>query len=63
MSAEFLYTGGDMSTADFVGAAQIWQDAAKGDVTRVKGDKITVDSKTGNLVASGSVISTMGVQE
>ena len=63
VSGELLYVGGDASTADFMGGAQLWQDAAKGDVTRIKGDKISIESKTGNLVAVGSVISTMGVQD
>jgi lipopolysaccharide export system protein LptA len=63
VSGELLYVGGDASTADFVGGAQLWQDAAKGDVTRIKGDKISIESKTGNLVAVGSVIATMGVQD
>ena len=41
------------SSAEFIGAAQLWQEAAKGEVTQVKADKITVDSKTGNLTRSG----------
>lgn len=63
VSAELIYTGGAASSAEFTGAAQLWQEAAKGEVTRVKADKIAIDSKTGNLNAGGAVISTMVVQD
>ncbi len=63
VSAELMYTGGAASSAEFIGAAQLWQEAAKGEITRVKADKIAVDSKTGNLNALGSAISTMVVQD
>ena len=63
VSTELIYTGGAASSAEFNGAAQLWQEAAKGEVTKVKADKITVDSKTGNLNAAGSVIATMVVQD
>ena len=63
VSTELVYTGGAASSAEFTGAAQLWQEAAKGEVTKVKGDKIAIDSKTGNLNAGGSVSSTMVVQD
>ncbi|HKY19740.1 MAG TPA: LPS export ABC transporter periplasmic protein LptC, partial [Vicinamibacterales bacterium] len=63
VSAELIYAGGDASSAEFNGAAQLWQEATKGEVTKVKADKISVDGKTGNLNALGSVISTMIVQD
>jgi len=63
VSTELVYTGGAASSAEFTGAAQLWQEAAKGEVTKVKADKIAIDSKTGNLNAGGSVISTMVVQD
>ena len=60
-SRELLYTGGENSTAEFTGAVRLWQgDKAE---TVVQGDKITVESKTGNLTAQGSVLSTMIVQD
>ena len=62
-STELIYTGGQESSAEFIGAAQLWQEGDKAEVTRIKGDKISVDGKTGNLTAQGSVISTMSVQD
>ena len=60
-SHELLYSGGDAPSAEFTGAARLWQgDKAE---TVVKGDSITVETKTGNLSARGSVISTMIVQD
>ena len=50
-SRELLYTGGESSTAEFTGAVRLWQgDKAE---TVIQGDKITVDSKTGNLDCPG----------
>ena len=62
-SKELLYAGGTESSAEFIGAAQLWQEGGKDEFTRIKGDKISVDGKTGNLSAQGSVISTMAVQD
>ena len=62
-STELLYTGGPDSTAEFIGAAQLWQEGAKSEFTRIKGDKVSVDGRTGNVSAQGSVISTMAVQD
>ena len=62
-STELLYAGGADSSVEFIGAARLWQEGANAEVTTIKGDKITVDGKTGNLSAQGSVISTMVVQD
>ena len=60
-SRELVYTGGESSTAEFTGAVRLWQgDKAE---TVIQGEKVTVDSKTGNLDAHGSVLSTMLVQD
>ncbi|RPI54739.1 MAG: LPS export ABC transporter periplasmic protein LptC [Acidobacteria bacterium] len=61
LSRELSYTGGDESSLELIGAATLVQ-GEKAE-TNVKGDKITVDGKTGNLVAQGSVISLMMVQD
>ena len=61
LSKELFYTGGDASTVELSGAATLVQ-GEKAE-TNVKADKITVDGKTGNLVAQGSVISQMNVQD
>ena len=60
-SRELVYTGGESSTAEFTGAVRLWQ-GEKAE-TVIQGEKITVDSKTGNLTAQGSVLSTMIVQD
>ena len=61
LSRELLYTGGDMSMLVLTGNATLVQgDKAE---TNVKADTITVDGSTGNLLAQGSVISRMIVQE
>jgi LPS export ABC transporter protein LptC len=60
-SRELVYTGGENSTAEFTGAVRLWQgDKAE---TVIQGEKITVEGKTGNLTAQGSVLSTMMVQD
>jgi lipopolysaccharide export system protein LptA len=61
LSRELLYTGGDGSTLELNGAATLVQ-GEKAD-TQVKADKITLEGKTGNLLAQGSVISQMVVQD
>jgi LPS export ABC transporter protein LptC len=61
LSRELLYTGGDGSTVELSGAATLVQ-GEKAD-TQVKADKITLEGKTGNLLAQGSVISRMVVQD
>lgn len=61
LSRELTYTGGDQSSVEFVGAANVWQ-GEKQD-TQVKADKVTIDGKTGDLIAQGSVVSQMMVQD
>ncbi len=61
ISRELFYTGGDASTLELNGAATLVQ-GEKAE-TNIKAEKITVDGKTGNLVAQGSVISLMMVQD
>jgi LPS export ABC transporter protein LptC len=60
-SRELNYTGGDASTAEFTGGVRLWQ-GEKAD-TVIQAEKVSVDSKTGNLAAQGSVLSMMLVQE
>jgi lipopolysaccharide export system protein LptA len=61
LSRELQYTGGEASMLVLTGAATLVQgDKAE---TTVKADTITVDGSTGNLLAQGSVISRMIVQE
>jgi LPS export ABC transporter protein LptC len=57
-SKELLYSGGAASTAEFTGAVVLWQAD-----TRVQGEKVIVEGKTGNLTAQGSVMSLMVVQD
>ena len=61
LSRELSYIGGEQSTVEFIGAANVWQ-GEKQD-TQVKADKVTIDGKTGNLLAQGSVVSQMMVQD
>ena len=61
LSRELTYTGGDASTLELMGAATLVQ-GEKAE-TNIKANKITVDGKTGNLLAQGSVISQMIVQD
>ena len=57
-SRELLYTGGAASTAEFTGGVVLWQAD-----TRIQGEKVIVDGKTGNLNAQGTVMSLMVVQD
>jgi len=62
LSRELFYTGGeDASAIELNGAATLVQ-GEKAE-TNVKADKISIDGKTGNLLAQGSVISQMIVQD
>lgn len=61
VSRELVYTGGDDSSMELTGTVMLVQ-GEKSD-TQIKGDKVTIDGKTGNLVAQGSVISQMIVQD
>lgn len=57
-SNEFLYDGGKNSTAEFIGAVRLQQKE-----TSIKGDKVLLDGKTGNLTALGKVASVFLVQD
>jgi lipopolysaccharide export system protein LptA len=60
-SRELLYTGGAASTAEFTGAVRLWQ-GEKAE-TIIAGEKISIDGRTGDLTAQGSVNSVMNVQD
>lgn len=61
VSRELLYTGGENPSIELTGTVMLVQ-GEKSD-TQIKGEKISIDGKTGNLVAQGSVISQMIVQD
>ena len=61
VSRELVYTGGDNGSLELTGTVMLVQ-GEKSD-TQIKGDKVTIDAKTGNLLAQGSVISQMIVQD
>lgn len=54
VTAASLRYDGTISLATYEGTAQLWQAD-----TSIKGDTIGIDSKTGDLSASGSVVTTM----
>jgi LPS export ABC transporter protein LptC len=61
VSRELVYTGGENSSIELTGTAMLVQgDKSE---TQIKGEKVVIDGKTGNLVAEGSVISQMLVQD
>jgi lipopolysaccharide export system protein LptA len=60
-SRELVYVGGDASTAEFAGSVRMWQ-GEKADMV-IQADKVSLDSSTGNLMAQGSVLSMMMVQD
>ena len=61
VSRELVYTGGENGSIEFTGTVMLVQ--GEKSETQIKGDKISIDGKTGNLVAQGSVISQMVVQD
>jgi lipopolysaccharide export system protein LptA len=61
VSRELNYSGGDNASIELVGSVILVQ--GEKSETQIKGEKITIDGKTGNLVAQGSVISQMIVQD
>lgn len=61
VSRELVYTDGESGSIELTGGVMLVQ-GEKSD-TQIKGEKITIDGKTGNLVAEGSVISQMFVQD
>ena len=61
VSRELVYSGGDDASIELTGSVILVQ--GEKSETQIKGEKITIDGKTGNLVAQGSVISQMIVQD
>ena len=61
VSRELVYTGGENGSIELTGGVMLVQ-GEKSD-TQIKGDKIAIDGKTGDLLAQGSVISQMFVQD
>jgi LPS export ABC transporter protein LptC len=61
VSRELVYAGGENSSIDLSGAVMLVQ--GEKSETQIKGEKISIDGKTGNLTAQGSVISQMLVQD
>jgi len=61
VSRELVYTGGENGSIDLSGTVMLVQ--GEKSETQIKGEKISIDGKTGNLVAQGSVISQMPVQD
>lgn len=50
---------GTSSTATYTGSVKLWQ----GNETTIKGDKIVLDDKNGNLVSTGNVVTEMYLDE
>ena len=61
VSRELVYAGGENSSIELTGTVMLVQ--GEKSETQIKGDKISIDGKTGNLLAQGSVISQMLVQD
>jgi LPS export ABC transporter protein LptC len=61
VSRELVYSGGENGSIELTGAVMLVQ--GEKSETQIKGDKISIDGKTGNLLAQGSVISQMLVQD
>jgi LPS export ABC transporter protein LptC len=61
VSRELVYTGGENGSIELTGSVMLVQ--GEKSETQIKGEKISIDGKTGNLVAQGSVISQMVVQD
>jgi LPS export ABC transporter protein LptC len=61
VSRELVYTGGENGSMELTGAVMLVQ--GEKSETQIKGEKISIDGKTGNLLAQGSVISQMVVQD
>ena len=61
VSREIVYTGGENGSIELTGTVMLVQ--GEKSETQIKGDKISIDGKTGNLAAQGSVISQMIVQD
>jgi LPS export ABC transporter protein LptC len=61
VSAKLNYTGGESGSIELIGAVRLVQ--GEKSETQIKAEKVVIDGKTGNLVAHGSVISQMVVQD
>ncbi|HUP39459.1 MAG TPA: LPS export ABC transporter periplasmic protein LptC [Vicinamibacterales bacterium] len=61
VSSKLNYVGGENGTIELTGTVMLVQ--GEKSETQIKGEKIVIDGKTGNLVAEGSVISQMVVQD
>ena len=61
VSRELVYSGGENGSIELTGTAMVVQ--GEKSETQIKGDKISIEGKTGNLLAQGSVISQMLVQD
>jgi LPS export ABC transporter protein LptC len=61
VSRELNYTGGENGSIELTGLVRLVQ--GEKSETQIRGEKIVIDGKTGNLVAQGSVISQMVVQD
>ena len=61
VSRELNYTGGEGGSIEMTGDVMLVQ--GEKSETQIKGQKIVIDGKTGNLLAQGSVISQMVVQD
>ena len=61
VSRELVYAGGENGSIELTGTVMLVQ--GEKSETQIKGDKVSIDGKTGNLVAQGSVISQMLVQD
>jgi lipopolysaccharide export system protein LptA len=58
VTGDALKYNGDANTATYEGHAQLWQTE-----TSIKAGTITIDSKTGDLTASGSVVTTTVLEQ
>jgi lipopolysaccharide export system protein LptA len=61
VSRELVYAGGENGSIDLTGTVMLVQ--GEKSETQIKGDKVAIDGKSGNLLAQGSVISQMVVQD
>ena len=61
VSRELVYSGGENGSIELTGSVMLVQ--GEKSETQIKGEKISIDGKTGNLLAQGSVISQMLVQD
>jgi LPS export ABC transporter protein LptC len=61
VSRELVYTGGENGSIELTGTVMLVQ--GEKSETQIKGDKVAIDGKSGNLLAQGSVISQMVVTD